>query len=89
MLPAACAGVVAVTAMQQGNGTIDNTQNAAEWFSNFLNLDPNSPSPPTPNKANLTVSAPGKTPGDAAAQSLLSGMQPQHCSSCAARNQSC
>lgn len=61
MLPAACEGVIAVTAMQQGNGTIDTSQKAATWFSNFLNLDTtNNPVPPTFNKQNLTVSAPGE-----------------------------
>ena len=60
MIPAACENVIAVTAMTQGNGTIDTSQDAATWFSNYLNTDVNSPNPPTPFKANLTVSAPGE-----------------------------
>lgn len=59
MYPAACEGVIAVTALRQGNGTVDATQQPAEWFSNFLNLDPNAVAPMAPNKMNFTVCAPG------------------------------
>jgi hypothetical protein len=61
MMPAACSGVVAVTAIDQQDGSINNTQNAAERFTNFLNLDtsPGASNPPTPFKANMTVAAPG------------------------------
>lgn len=62
MMPAACSGVVAVTAIDQQDGSINNTQNAAERFTNFLNLDtsPGASNPPTPFKANMTVAAPGE-----------------------------
>jgi hypothetical protein len=59
MYPAACEGVIAVTALRQGNGTVDVTQEPAKWFSNFLDLSPNAAQPMTFNKPNFTVCAPG------------------------------
>jgi hypothetical protein len=58
MMPAACDGVIAVTAISQGNGSIDYNQGIPPW-TNFLNLDPNSPDGMTDYKYNLTVAAPG------------------------------
>lgn len=63
MLPAACQGVIAVTALDQKDGTIDNTNDAATRFTNFLNTDPGASAPATPFKANMTVSAPGMASG--------------------------
>lgn len=63
MMPAACSGVIAVTAIDQQDGAIDNTQNAADRFTNFLNLDTSAgtSNPPTSFKANTTVAAPGES----------------------------
>jgi hypothetical protein len=57
-MPAACAGVVSVTAIDQGDGSAGVAQ-APAWFSNYLLLQGAGVLPPTDNKANLTVSAPG------------------------------
>ena len=63
MMPAACAGVIAVTAIDQDNGTINVNQGTPSW-TNWLNLDPNSPQLPTAFKDKLTVAAPGGCQGD-------------------------
>jgi hypothetical protein len=58
MMPAACDGVIAVTAMNQGNGNIDVNQNITSW-TNFLNVDTTNPNSFTEYKYNFTVAAPG------------------------------
>jgi hypothetical protein len=58
-MPGACGGVIAVVALDQKDGSIDNTQSAALRFTNWLDLS-NTNNPPTPFKANLTIAAPGE-----------------------------
>jgi hypothetical protein len=61
MMPAACSGVIAVTAIDQQEGSINNSQDAAVRFTNYLNLDTRADTAnhPTPFQANMTVAAPG------------------------------
>lgn len=58
MMPAACDGVIAVTAMSQGDGSIDVNQGIPSW-TNFLNVDTTNPNSFTEYKYNFTVAAPG------------------------------
>lgn len=57
MMPAACDGVIAVTAIDQKDGSIEVDQGTPSW-TNFLYLDPQA-TPITDFKANLTIAAPG------------------------------
>lgn len=56
-LPAACPGILSVTALNQSDGAIDATQQPPYW-SNYLLLQGAS-TPPAENKANFTICAPG------------------------------
>lgn len=63
-MPGACEGVITVTAIDQEDGAV-NVTNQPGYFSNYLYqfctpvAGANCPPEPTPNKANLTVAAPG------------------------------
>jgi hypothetical protein len=57
MMPSACDGVIAVTAIDQKDGSIDFNQGTPLW-TNYLSLDPKA-TPMTDFKWNLTIAAPG------------------------------